>query len=141
MDPDRKLVRVVTSQLPPTPTQEENDLLRLGLMHIDDKAGAPPAAAPSVVDVPYLGGTGAVGEILTCTKGNWQGEPTAFAYAWKSGAAAVGGPGDTYTVAESDAGKSITCVVTATNAAGSTVAPPSNAVPIAATARSVPRPA
>jgi len=29
------------SMVPPTPTQEENDLLALGLMHPDDKAQAP----------------------------------------------------------------------------------------------------
>lgn len=151
----------VTDQSQPTPTQEENDLLRLGLMHPDEKAspdnpempslaaqqaliekaqpapsnrppgpgaGAPAPGAPTNRDVPHLQGNGAVGEVLTCTKGNWNGEPTGYAYAWKSNTAAVGGTGDTYTVAESDAGHSITCVVTATNAAGSTTAPPSNAV-------------
>jgi hypothetical protein len=155
----------VTSQSQPTPTQEENDLLRLGLMHPDEKAtpdnpempslavqqamlekaqpapsqrpprpqgggSAPAAGAPTNRDVPHLQGNGAVGETLTCTKGNWNGEPTSYAYAWKSNAAAVGGTGDTYTVAESDVGHSITCVVTATNAAGSATAPPSNAVAV-----------
>jgi hypothetical protein len=150
----------VTSESQPTPTQEENDLLRLGLMHPDEKASPdnpempslevqqallqraqpapanrPPGSAgggapgaPTNRDVPHLQGTGAVGEVLTCTMGNWNGEPTSYAYAWKSNTAAVGGTGDTYTVAESDAGHSITCTVTATNAAGSTTAPPSNAV-------------
>ena len=37
------------SVLPPTPTQEENDLLALGLMHPDDKAQSPQdKAMPSV---------------------------------------------------------------------------------------------
>jgi hypothetical protein len=149
----------VTSQSQPTPTQEENDLLKLGLMHPDDKANpdnpempplavqqallakaqpapsqrpplpqAPAAGAPTVRDVPMVMGNGVVGETLTCTMGNWYGEPASYAYAWQSDATAVGGAGDTYTVAESDVGHSITCVVTATNAAGSTTAPPSNAV-------------
>jgi len=161
----------VTEQSQPTPTQEENDLLRLGLMHPDEKASPdnpempslaaqqaliekaqpapsqrPPApgggapGAPVNRDVPHLQGNGAVGEVLTCTKGNWEGEPTSYAYAWKSNTAAVGGTGDTYTVAESDAGHGITCVVTATNAGGSTHAPPSNAVHVEGGAgRSVPR--
>jgi hypothetical protein len=151
----------VTEQNQPTPTQEENDLLRLGLMHPDDKASPqnpemPPVAvqqaalrhaqqtaavpdrptpapgAPSNVDVPNLSGNGAVGETLTCTMGNWHGEPTGYAYDWKSdGTAISGASGNTYVVAAGDAGKSITCVVTATNAAGSTEAPPSNAVQVA----------
>ena len=158
----------VTEQSQPTPTQEENDLLRLGLMHPDDKAnpdnpempslaaqqallqkaqpapsnrpplpqggtgGAPAAGAPSNVDVPNLSGNGAVGETLTCTMGNWQGEPTGYAYDWKSDGTAIGGAsGNTYVVAADDAGKSITCVVTATNAGGSTEASPSNAVQVA----------
>lgn len=157
----------VTEQSQPTPTQEENDLLRLGLMHPDDKAnpdnpemppvevqrallekaqpapsnrpplpqggtgGAPAAGAPSNVDVPNLSGNGAVGETLTCTMGNWQGEPTGYSYAWKSDGADIGGAsGSTYVAAAGDAGKSITCVVTATNAAGSTTAPPSNAISV-----------
>jgi hypothetical protein len=40
-------------QMPPTPTQEENDLMALGLMHIDDKDSSqvkdpapPPRSAP-----------------------------------------------------------------------------------------------
>jgi hypothetical protein len=162
----------VTSQSQPTPTQEENDLLRLGLMHPDEKVnpdnpempslavqqamvekaqpaashqpvrpggGAPAAGAPTNRDVPHLQGNGTVGETLTCTKGNWNGEPTSYAYAWKSNAAAVGGTGDTYTVAESDVGHSITCVVTATNAAGSTTAPPSNAVAVNGASRGAAR--
>jgi hypothetical protein len=37
------------SAVPPTPTQEENDLLALGLMHPDDKAQSPQdKAMPSV---------------------------------------------------------------------------------------------
>jgi len=150
----------VTEGQTPTPTQEENDKLRLGLMHVDEKKDPnnpemPPVAvqqaavehkmqnaavpdrptpapgAPTNVDVPHLGGNGAVGETLTCTKGNWHGEPTGYAYAWKSdGAAIAGTTGDSYVVAAGDVGKSITCLVTATNAAGSTQAPPSNAVSV-----------
>jgi hypothetical protein len=32
--------------MPPTPTQEENDLMALGLMHIDDKDASNPKEAP-----------------------------------------------------------------------------------------------
>lgn len=150
----------VTAGSTPTPTQEENDRLKLGLMHPDEKADPdapempsvavqqaylasnkdpnlepgtplPQPGAPVVVDVPHLGGTGAAGETLTCTKGNWQGEPTGYSYAWKRDGADIAGPtGDTYTVAAEDSGHAIVCVVTATNDAGSTTAPPSNAVSV-----------
>ena len=155
----------VTAESTPTPTQEENDLLRLGLMHPDDKAAPdnpvmpqlavqqamvekavadatlapdqglprpPVAGAPTCDDVPTIMGDGAVGATLTCTKGNWTGEPTGFAYQWKRDGANVGASGstDTYTVQEADSGHSIACVVTATNARGSQTAPQSNAVTI-----------
>jgi hypothetical protein len=143
----------------PTPTQEELDLMRLGLLHPDDvkDPGNPqplplkvqqayvqnaiehsdvpvkpvPEPQPPVnVTVPYVGGEGAVDARLTCTMGTWDGEPTDYAYRWKRDGTTDLGVGDNYVVKEDDAGHSITCVVTATNAAGSTEAPPSNAVAI-----------
>jgi hypothetical protein len=88
------------------------------------------AAAPPVnVDVPHVSQTGAV---LNCTMGNWNGEPTAYAYAWMADGVANGGTEATYTVKPEDAGHSLACVVTATNAMGSTTAPMSNAVAIPA---------
>ena len=92
-------------------------------------AGSTTPAAPVCIDVPYVGGTAALGAVLTCTMGNWGNEPTEYAYAWSSG-----GTGSSYTVVEGDAGTSITCVVSATNAGGTTAAPPSNAVAIPAAA-------
>jgi hypothetical protein len=64
--------------------------------------------------------------------GNWDGEPTSYAYAWASDGAPNTATGSTYAVIAADAGHSLTCVVTATNDAGSTAAPPSNAIAIAA---------
>lgn len=89
------------------------------------------ALSPPVnVDVPHLQGSGAVGEALECTMGNWQGDPASYAYAWNgiTGTAT----GNTYTPVADDVGNSITCTVTATNGAGSIEAPPSNAVVITA---------
>jgi hypothetical protein len=91
---------------------------------------------PTVVDVPYVEGAGTVGETLTSTMGNWTGEPDSYAYQWQRNATEDIGTGDTYRIVAADAGHSITCVVTATNAAGSTEAPPSNAVVVAAAVRS-----
>ena len=88
------------------------------------------AAGPPVnVDVPHVSQTGAV---LNCTMGNWNGEPTEYAYAWQADGVSNEATGNVYNVKPEDAGKSLACVVTATNAMGSTVAPMSNAVAIPA---------
>jgi hypothetical protein len=94
---------------------------------------APAAAAPVNRDVPLVTGTGAVGETLTCTMGNWDNEPSDYAFAWKrDGSQDVGSNSLNYRVDTADPGHSITCVVTAINAKGSTVAPPSNAIEVLA---------
>lgn len=84
---------------------------------------APPAAgAPVNTAVPAV--TQAL-DVLTCTMGTWDGTPTAYAYAWTLDAAPAGTDSATHTVTSADAGKSAVCTVTATNATGSTAAPPS----------------
>jgi len=112
----------------PQPTQARADYLK-ERVHTGDPG---PLAAPLNVDVPAVSGNGTVGATLNCTMGNWTGDPTSYAYQWKSDGTDVAGTGDSYVVAAGDAGHGITCVVTATNDAGSTAAPPSNAVAIAA---------
>jgi hypothetical protein len=87
-----------------------------------------PSAPPVNVDIPYLS---QAADTLTCTMGNWQGEPTAYAYAWTMDGASVAGTAATYETAVADVGKTAVCTVTATNAAGSTVAPPSNGIVVA----------
>jgi hypothetical protein len=153
----------VTSSVP-TPTQEELDMTRLGLMHPDDMADpnnpempslrlqqafienaietahvpdrpTPAPSAPVNVTVPYVAGAGTVGATLSCTMGTWEGEPTSYAYAWQSDGEDLGNAGNSYEIAASDAGHSLTCIVTATNAGGSTAAPPSNAVAVNAGTR------
>jgi hypothetical protein len=92
----------------------------------------PTPAAPTNVDVPHVGPDPAVvGNTLTCTMGNWTGAPTSYSYRWTDGAATLGS-GATHLVTTEDQGKSLSCVVTATNPLGVTEAPPSNAVAIAA---------
>jgi hypothetical protein len=120
---------------------------------------ADPALAPPVMrDIPFIEGTAEVGGTLTCTMGNWDGEPTSYDYRWMSDAPADLSAGASYVVAAADAGHTVCCVVTATNANGSTAAKPSNgiavpvpppaeppgtetvvAAPAASTARTVPR--
>ncbi len=84
---------------------------------------------PVNVDVPHVTGIGAVGENLSCTVGNWQNAPTSYTYAWqRAGSPIVGATSAIYTLVAADSGKAITCVVSATNSAGTTAAPPSNAI-------------
>lgn len=115
--------------LTPTLTQAQNDVAVL------IAAGpAPETLPPFVIDMPYVDGTGTVGATLTCTMGNWTGEPTEYAYQWTSDEANVGSDAASYVIAAGDAGHSMACVVTATNDNGSTAAPPSNAVMVDASA-------
>jgi hypothetical protein len=111
--------------LAPFPGQEHADALVLASSGI---------AVPVCDDVPVVTGDGSVGATLSCTMGNWSNEPTSYAYQWQRDGEPVGTDAADYTVVAADAGKSIACVVTATNGNGSTTAPASNAVSIAAAA-------
>jgi len=143
----------------PTPSQADMDKYMMG-GHLDDKEESDPPvmlpvgvqqamlaeAAPSTPppvdpaatappvnrDVPLVMGDGIVGSTLNCTMGNWENEPTSYEYAWQTDGSPNSATGTNYNVVAGDAGKAISCVVTATNAAGSTAAPVSNAVNIEA---------
>jgi hypothetical protein len=86
------------------------------------------ATAPANTTTPAVTQSGTT---LSCTQGEWSGEPTSYAYAWKLDGAAAGSDAATYDVQAGDVGKQATCVVTATNAAGSAAAPPSVGVVVA----------
>jgi hypothetical protein len=79
-------------------------------------------------DVPAVTQAGAT---LNCTMGNWDGEPTAYAYQWKLDGVDAGDGTANYITVAGDVGKTAICTVSATNAAGTTVGPPSNQVMIA----------
>jgi hypothetical protein len=130
-------------EMPPTYVQEQY------IQNAIDNAGTPPPPIdpvtkpvplpPTAVDAPYVSGTGTVGSTLAATMGNWTGSPTSYAYQWQSdGTNLAGATGASYVVAASDSGHSLTCIVTATNAAGSGTAPPSNAVTVDGAARAAP---
>ena len=87
--------------------------------------GGGPNDPPINIDVPYASQEEAV---VNCTMGNWTGAPTGYAYQWKNDGADIGDGAVPYPITAADVGHTITCVVTATNAAGSTAAPPSNDV-------------
>ena len=92
----------------------------------------PGVGSPVNVDVPVaMPATAVVGDSLSCTMGNWQGEPTGYTYEWMCDGALVG-VNPSYIAQPVDAGKAVMCIVTAHNAHGVTAAPPSNAVSITA---------
>jgi hypothetical protein len=78
------------------------------------------AAGPPVnVDVPYAEQHG---EQLTCTMGNWDGEPRDYAYQWLRDDAAIAAAwGSTYALEPDDVGKSFACEVIASHSGGSTL--------------------
>jgi len=82
------------------------------------------AVAPAPVNTiaPVISGTTTLGSVLTTTNGTWSNSPTSFAYQWKRGATNIGTNTNTYTLVIADSTAAITCVVTATNASGSTPA-------------------
>jgi hypothetical protein len=100
----------------------------VGNMAVFATAEAAPMAPPVNRDIPYIAQEGAV---LTATMGNWDGAPTDYAYQWRLDGADAGDGTATYTTVAGDVGKTAICVVSATNAAGTTAAPPSNQVLIA----------
>jgi len=79
------------------------------------------AVAPVNTVAPVISGTNVVGSILSSTTGTWTGAPTpTYTYQWKRGASNIGGAtSSTYTLVQADATFAVTCVVTATNVAGS----------------------
>jgi len=99
-----------------------NELTALGEKIKADQIAAEPKGAPVVRDVPYAEDADGM---LTCTMGNWENEPTSYAYEWTRDGLPAG------TGAEHLASAGVwACTVTATNAKGSTAAPPSNEVTV-----------
>ena len=83
-------------------------------------SGPPPAPVNSTL--PVISGTTTIDSLLTSTNGTWTNSPTSYAYQWKRGATNIGTNANTYTLVVADSTAEITCVVTATNAGGSTPA-------------------
>jgi hypothetical protein len=87
-------------------------------------------SAPHNTAAPAITGTALVGDALTCSNGSWTGEDmlavqtgwpltTPFGYQWlREGSAVSGATSAGYVVQSADEGHSLSCEVTATNAAG-----------------------
>jgi hypothetical protein len=79
------------------------------------------AIPPSNTVAPLLSGTPTVGQTLSCSTGTWLGTlPITYTYQWRRGVSNIlGATSSTYTLVQADASFAVTCIVTATNAAGS----------------------
>jgi hypothetical protein len=80
-------------------------------------------AHPRLVSLPVISGTATEGNTLTVSNGYWLEAPTSYTYQWTRDGASIGGATSrTFALTDTDGSKSIACVVTATNANGSTAA-------------------
>jgi hypothetical protein len=94
--------------------------------------------APANTVAPAISGTGTVGNTLSVSQGTWSNSPDSFSYQWKRGATNVGSNSASYLLTSLDSGASITCVVTASNSAGSASATSSNGVSVSSSAKATP---
>ncbi len=83
-------------------------------------AGSAPALSPPVnTRLPVISGVARAGGRLACSQGSWTNDPNRYSYEWSfDGTQIQGASGDTYTVQSIDEGVTLTCTVTAANAAG-----------------------
>jgi hypothetical protein len=76
---------------------------------------------PANAVAPVVTGSATVGQLLSCTTGTWSGEPPiTYTYQWYADASPISAAtNSTYPIISADAGKTLFCRVTATNALGS----------------------
>jgi hypothetical protein len=87
---------------------------------------------PQHLGVCTISGTGTVGQVLTSTNGAWTNSPTSYNYQWIRGPGTnIGTNANTYTLAAGDSGFPVRCAVSAINAAGTTLGPPSDPIRVA----------
>ena len=105
----------------------------------------PPPPAPTNTTPPSISGTPTEGDTLTATAGTWAGSPTSYTYQWQDCTGATctkisGASTSTHQLTASDVGHTITVIVTATNAGGSTPATSAATATIAEAASPPPPP-
>ena len=123
-DPGTKYVRlVITDATGQTATVEHNVV-------VEASQSPPPPPAPTNTAPPSISGSAVEGQTLSASNGSWTGSPTSYAYQWQDcnalgeGCLSVSGAtASSYTLAASDVGGTVRVVVTASNSAGSALAP------------------
>jgi hypothetical protein len=108
-----------------TPASLQQEMITV--FEADLAAAADEVAPPTVIDAPLIWQEGA---LLSCTLGNWYGSPNSRTYQWKIDGTNVGTSVATYTRLAGDIGKTATCVMTATNVAGTSAPVTSNAITV-----------
>jgi hypothetical protein len=97
-----------------------------------DDSPSGPGSPPVNTVAPQIQGTPTQGQTVTCTQGTWTNSPTGYSFVWqRNGSPIAGATSSSYIVQAADAGQSLTCVVTASNAAGSGQASSAAVVPVA----------
>jgi hypothetical protein len=93
--------------------------------------------APVNTVLPVITGTTSQGSTLSVSSGTWTNSPTGYSYQWKADGVAISGAiSSTYLLTAPEIDRTITCTVTATNAAGSASATSLGVGPV--TAGSIP---
>ena len=97
----------------------------------DDSAPGPGSPPVNTV-APQIQGTPTQGQTVTCTQGTWTNSPTGYSFVWqRNGSPIPGATSSSYIIQAADVGLNLTCVVTASNAAGSGQASSAAVVPVA----------
>lgn len=93
---------------------------------------ATPTQRPINTSAPMITGVAIVGQTFKVSAGSWAGAPNSYNYQWNSGSSAIpGATANNYVIQSTDAGKVVSCTVTATNTIGATsVTAAGKAVPI-----------
>ncbi len=120
----------VTTTMPGAATDLRTQVYMNGEGNMDfDGAvlGAPQTAeavyVPSNESPPVISGSTSVSSMLACAPGVWSDAPTALSYSWSLDGTPIAGADDnTYTITTADEGHALTCLVTASNAAGEATA-------------------
>ncbi len=77
-----------------------------------------PTPGPTNTGLPTVSGSGRLGATLSCSPGSWSGSPS-LSYQWlRDGTKIPGASAASYTITAADAGRSLSCRVTATNSGG-----------------------
>lgn len=94
-----------------------------------ETVGGSSLSPPSIQVAPVISGTALVNQTLSTTNGTWSNSPTSFTYQWKrNGSNISSATNSTYVLVNADDGASITCAVTASNAAGNSSPSTSNSL-------------